>query len=148
MLPHDFPVIVVNEHVVMSAQEDSVRDIRLTAVARPVVDVVSLSPAGRTVASFEHAPAIAHGKRDLLMGSEQSRFPAKIDDVATTIEYYGDRSPQADRPFDRFNADRIFVSLNAAVTRTFAKCLLGDEHPHSGNAGPHNSWATARPPGT
>ena len=58
----DFPVVVVEEEVVSSAEEDSVVDVGGSVVSVPVCDVVGFAPGGGSVAGGEHAASVAEGE--------------------------------------------------------------------------------------
>ena len=64
----DFPVVVVEEEVVASAEEDSVVDVGGSVVSVPVSDVVCFAPGGGSVAGGEHAAAVAEGERRCVVG--------------------------------------------------------------------------------
>lgn len=51
LVAFDFPVVVVKKHVVVSAEQYAVGQVSFAVVACPLVDVMGLGPAGRSVAS-------------------------------------------------------------------------------------------------
>jgi hypothetical protein len=63
-------MVVVYQHVMVSAQKDPVCKIRFTTVSSPVIDVVSFGPTCRTIALPEHAPTVAYRKCDFLVRSK------------------------------------------------------------------------------
>ena len=54
----------------MSTEKDARVDVGLPIVTVPVIDVVRLAPAGRTLAARPSAPPVACGERDALPRSE------------------------------------------------------------------------------
>ena len=66
----DVPVVVVEEHVVSSAEEDSVGDVGFAGVALPGVDVVGFAPGWWAVAVGEAASAVPNCESDALSFGE------------------------------------------------------------------------------
>ena len=74
----DGPVVVVEQHVVVAAEEHPVDDICLSAVAEPLVDVVRFGPGRRPIASGPQASAVSGNEGDFLAAGEQSLLAADV----------------------------------------------------------------------
>jgi hypothetical protein len=74
----DLPMVVVHEHVVMSAKQYAAIQIGSPSVSMPVVDVMSLAPTRWSVTTREPASTIASGKCDSLPRGEQSLLATDV----------------------------------------------------------------------
>ena len=63
----DSPVVVVDEHVVVAAEQDAVADVGSAVIAVVLVDVVGFAPGSGAVAVREAAATITSGKRVALL---------------------------------------------------------------------------------
>ena len=60
-MAHDLPALVVEEHVVVSAEEYPVVDVGFAVGCEPGVDVVGFGPGWWPVAVWPPASAVSHG---------------------------------------------------------------------------------------
>ena len=74
----DFPLVVVEEEVVVSAEEDSVGEVGASGVSYPVGDVVAFAPGGGPVAAGPHASAVAGGQGDALSCGVEAVFTSDV----------------------------------------------------------------------
>jgi hypothetical protein len=131
-------MIVVQEHVVVSAQKDPVRQVRQAVISGPLVDVVGLRPAGRGVAVAPHASAVARRQSSLLPRGEEAALAPQIDDVSVLAERDGHGPGCADDPFDGFDRYRSLGALNAPVAGASGERLFGDQNPNRWRTGSDN----------
>ena len=108
----DFPAVVVHEHVVVSAEQDSAVCVRRAVVSNPVVDMVGFAPAGWSVAVAELAAAVAGGDGYCLSAAEESVFPAEVEDLALGVELDGDDPGGAGVSFDGGDGHRFGVTFD------------------------------------
>jgi len=119
----------VDEQVVMSAQQHSVRKIGAAAVA-PGHDVMHLAPGGWSIAPREQASTISRRKPDPLAGGIQPLFAADVDDPSTGIEDHRHDSGVAGMPLHRGDADRGGLTLELAGARASSQIALCDQYPN------------------
>lgn len=100
----------------MSAKQDSVSNVRFSAVPSPMVDVMSFRPGDGPIAARPPASAVACGQPDALPGGVEALFPAKVDALAFFVEGNRDAPGFADDPFDGFEGDGRGLAFDAAVT--------------------------------
>ncbi len=81
----DSPMVVVEQHVVMSAQQDTVVDVSAAVIVIPFVDVVGFAPGRRSVAGGEDAPAVSHAQCGALASGEAS-FGSPVVEGSSTVE--------------------------------------------------------------
>lgn len=122
----DLPVVVVQEHVVVSAQEYPVAGIRSATVA-PLGDVVDFAASGRLRATWEDAPAVANRDRESLRGAEESLRATEVDDLLPAVELYADHPGVANETVDCCSGDRLCVSFEEAVTTCRLESSFGDD---------------------
>ena len=82
LVARDLPAVVVHEHVVVSAEEDSAPEVGLAVIPMPVVDVVGFPPARWSVAAGDEASAVS--------GGEEALFAAEVEGVAEVEGLGGD----------------------------------------------------------
>jgi hypothetical protein len=84
----DFPVVVVHEQVMVSAEQDPVFKIGFAVVAPPVIDVVGFGPRRRPFTIGENATAVSGGEGDLLVAGEETLFPPQVQGLPVTGNGY------------------------------------------------------------
>ena len=82
VVPLDLPPVVVHKHVVMSAQQDPVVNIRFAVISFPLFSVVSFCPRWRSLALGEPASTISGCKTDALSSSEVPLISSEIENAA------------------------------------------------------------------
>ena len=92
-------MVVVHEHVVMSAEQHSIGKVG-RAASPELVDVVHLTPAGGPIAVGGEASAIAGGDRGALPAVMQSLRPTEVERLTVIVEE------------DRYEAAVARVALN------------------------------------
>ena len=70
----DFPVVVVDEEVMVSTQEDPVFDVRFAVVAMPVADVMCFRPGRWAFAGWEEATTVSGGEDQFVAAAEEALF--------------------------------------------------------------------------
>jgi len=81
-VPLDLPPVVVHKHVVMSAEQDPVVDIRFAVVSFPLFNMVSFCPRWRSIALGEPASTISGCKTDALSSIEVPLISSEIENAA------------------------------------------------------------------
>ncbi len=71
--------MVVEQQVVVFAEQEAVGRIRSAAVAGPVLDVMSFAPGGRTFAAGPAASRISNGKRYALATCVQTLLSPHVE---------------------------------------------------------------------
>lgn len=94
------PTVVVRKHVVMSGQQHAAVDVRSTVITLPVVDVVSPSRAGRSVAAGEEASSIPSCENDALAWTEEPLLATRVGWILVHVERHLDGSVSADDALD------------------------------------------------
>lgn len=128
----DVPAVVVEEQVVVSAEEDSVVDVGAAVISFPVLDVVGFGPGGWAVASGSHASAVSGGQCDALTVGEESLFAPDVDGLAVGVDGDGDGAGVAHRAFDGFDGDGVGAAFDATVPDSFTKVVFADEEADGG----------------
>ena len=126
----DFPVVVVEEEMVVFAEEQSVGDVGAAVVSGPVLDVVGFAPGGWSVASGPEAAAVAFGEGGALAWGEESVFAPDVEGVAVAVEDDGDGALGAGEALDRGDRDRELSALEAAVSGAGDEVACGDRDAH------------------
>ena len=63
---YDAPILIVQQQVMVSTEQDACLNIGASAVAFPVVNMVCFAPAGWALAARPSAPAVTGGECDSL----------------------------------------------------------------------------------
>ena len=88
----DVPVVVVQQHVVVAAEQDPISQIGFPVIAGPLVNVVGFRPGGGAVAAGEGAAAVAGFQGAPDRGRGRVGEPAHIEWLAVCAEYDRDDS--------------------------------------------------------
>src|SRR5690554_2657181 len=123
----DVPVVVVEEHVVVSAQQDPVREVGVAVISGPLVDVVGFGPGGGPVTVWPPAPTVPGGQADALPSCVQALLPPEVDALPVGIEGDRDSPGLTQHSLDCFDRHRGGLSLDATVTGTGFQGGGGDE---------------------
>ena len=103
--------MVVQQEMMMSAQQDSSVDVGCATISLPVVDVVCFAPGWWPFATGPAASAIACGKGDALGPAEESAFAAQVEWLAgvlgIAVDRQHNRSRTARHSFDRGDRDGV-----------------------------------------
>jgi len=102
----------MQQHVMMSAQQHPVVDIRTAAVALPLVNMMSFTPRWRPITTRKHASAVPRGERDALAGREQALCTPDIE-WTIFVEQDRDEPRGADKTFSRVNRDACALTFDA-----------------------------------
>ena len=126
----DLPVVVVEEEMVVFAEEQSVGDVGAAVVSGPVLDVVGFAPGGWSVASGPEAAAVAFGEGGALAWGEESVFAPDVEGVAVAVEDDGDRALGAGEALDSCDRDGLLRALQTPVTGACDELLFRDRDPY------------------
>ena len=98
----------------MSAEEYADRDIRAPLISMPKFDMVSLTPAGRSLAIAEPASAVSDSKGNPLPRGEEALFAPDVESLALRIEANRNSAGLTHMAFDGGNAHRLRLAFDVA----------------------------------
>src|SRR4051794_4264265 len=113
--PFDFPVMIVQQQVVVLAQQDPVGHVGAAAVTHPMLDMVRLAPEGRSIASCPETAAVSLGQRNPLALREETVFSAHVERLPERVEHDGNGSLGTRKPLDRLDRNRDLAALQSSV---------------------------------
>ena len=132
----DLPVVIVQEEMVVFAEQDSVGHVGAATVSGPVVDVVGFAPGWWSFAAGPTASTVAFGKGRALAGCEESLLATHVERLAVLVEDDGDGALSAGETFDGFDRDRLLGSLQTPVSGAGDELLFGDRDADGGSSVP------------
>jgi hypothetical protein len=113
-----------------SAKKDAIRNVRLAAVALPLVDVMGFTRGWWSIAAREATSAVPDRHPDALALGEESLDPSDVYALAVVVELDGYGTGVAEVTFDGLERDRVGVALDLSTTRPSVQCLFRHDHTH------------------
>jgi len=98
----------------MSAEEYADRDIRSPLVSMPKFNMVSFTPAGRSLAVAEAASAVSDSEGNPLPRGEEALFAPNVEGLAVRIEANRNGARLTHVAFDGGNAHRLRLAFDVA----------------------------------
>ena len=122
----DLPMIVVQQHVMVSTQQHTVGYVS-QPTSRPLDNVMHLARRGWLVAAGEDAGAVADGDCQSLRFTEQPVGAPQVDDLLLAIELDADIAGIADETLYCLAGDGLGVTLEVAVTARCGESQLSND---------------------
>ncbi len=127
---HDAPLVVVQQQVVVFAEQDAVIHVSSAVISHPFIGVVGFAPRGWSVAAGPDAASVAGGEGDALATGEQAHLPAEVEHVALGAEEDRLNSRLADESLGRRGAHRLGLAFE--VGGAGARLEVGQRHEQLG----------------
>ena len=128
----DLPTVVVQEQVVVSAEQDAVSNIGTAVISIPVGDVMGFAPGGRTLAVTETAAAISCGEGDALRAGEHPLLSTHVEWLKSIVKNDLCGATGTRKALNGVDTDSLGLAFNVAGTATGSKRGEGDEHTNDG----------------
>ncbi|GAA1694626.1 hypothetical protein GCM10009808_09630 [Microbacterium sediminicola] len=152
-IPQDLPPVIVQLHVVKTAEEYPAIDIGSSVICRDMIDVVRFAVRRGSAASRPQAPAVAHRERNPLLRGEEALFVADIQGIPARIDGDVGASVLAERPIDDRARECVAAVFRVAhphhpperIPR--ADRIGDDDHPHARLTGAEHILGAGESPG-
>jgi hypothetical protein len=127
-------MMVVQEQVMVLAEQDSVGRIGAATVSRPVLDVVRFAPGWRSVAVGPSASTVPFFEHAALATGEQPLLATQVERLAVLVEDEGDGALDAGEPLDRLDRHRDVTRRKPTMPGAGNELTFGHGDAHGGRS--------------